>query len=128
MAKQGAKQGGREKIQIYHNPRCSKSRAGLNFLREAGLEPEIIRYLDTPPDAQTLSDLLRKLNLSARDILRKREPAYKALDLGNESLDEKALIDAMVAHPKLIERPIVVKGDRAVLARPAEKIAELLRK
>ena len=115
-----------EQIKIYHNPRCSKSRAGLAFLQDAGIEPEIVRYLETPPDAQELKTLLRKLGMSARDLLRTREAAYKDLGLADKSLDEDALIAAMVAHPKLIERPIVIKGEKAVLGRPAEKISELL--
>ncbi len=115
-----------DKITIYHNPRCSKSRAGLAFLQEAGIEPEIIRYLDTPPSAAELKGLLRKLGLPARDLLRTREPAYKELGLADKSLDDDSLIAAMVKHPKLIERPIVVKGERAVIGRPTEKIAELL--
>ena len=111
---------------IYHNPRCSKSRAGLAYLKDRGIEPKIIRYLDNPPTVAELKALLNKLGLAPRELLRSREPAYKELGLKDPNLPDEALIEAMASHPKLIERPIVVRGDRAVLARPAEKIEELL--
>ncbi|MEE4190894.1 MAG: arsenate reductase (glutaredoxin) [Halieaceae bacterium] len=111
---------------IYHNPRCSKSRQTLALLEENGVSPEIVLYLDTPPSAAELKTLLGKLGMEARALLRKGEEAYKAEGLADTSLDEGALLAAMVAHPKLIERPIVVKGDRAVLGRPPENVLELL--
>ncbi|WOX06289.1 arsenate reductase (glutaredoxin) [Microbulbifer pacificus] len=111
---------------IYHNPRCSKSRQTLQLLQENQIEPDVVLYLETPPDAATLKSLLKKLGISARDLLRKGEDAYKELNLGDASLEEDALIAAMVAHPKLIERPIVVKGETAVLGRPPENVLELL--
>lgn len=111
---------------IYHNPRCSKSRQTLALLEENGVSPEIVLYLDTPPSAAELKTLLGKLGIEARALLRKGEEAYKAEGLADNSLDEAALLAAMVAHPKLIERPIVVKGDRAVLGRPPENVLELL--
>jgi arsenate reductase len=114
-------------IQIYHNPRCSKSRAGLTLLEEQGIEPEIIRYLDTPPPVAELTVLLQKLDMKPRELMRIKEDIYKELGLG-EIEDDTKLIEAMSAHPKLIERPIVVKGDSAVIGRPMEYIVELLNK
>lgn len=113
-------------ITIYHNPRCSKSRQTLALLEARGLEPEVILYLDTPPDAATLKSLLKKLGIGPRDLLRKGEEEYKANDLGNPDLDDRALIDAMVRHPRLIERPIVVNGNRAALGRPPEAVLDIL--
>lgn len=111
---------------IYHNPRCSKSRQTLQLLQDNQIEPEVVLYLETPPDAATLKSLLKKLRISARDLLRKGEDAYRELNLGDASLGEDALIAAMVADPKLIERPIVVKDETAVLGRPPENVLELL--
>lgn len=111
---------------IYHNPRCSKSRQTLQLLQDNNVEPEVVLYLETPPDAATLKSLLGKLGIGARDLLRKGEDAYKALNLKDAALPDDALIEAMVAHPKLIERPIVVKGDKAVLGRPPENVLELI--
>ncbi|HEY8570040.1 arsenate reductase (glutaredoxin) [Microbulbifer sp.] len=111
---------------IYHNPRCSKSRQTLQLLQENQIEPEVVLYLETPPDAATLKSLLEKLGIGARDLLRKGEDAYKELNLGDASLEDDALIAAMVAHPKLIERPIVVRDETAVLGRPPENVLELL--
>ncbi len=115
-----------QKYTIYHNPRCSKSRQTLALLEAKGVEPDVVLYLEDSPDAQTLKDLLKKLGLQARDLLRKGEDIYKELGLSDPSLTDAAIIDAMVAHPKLIERPIVVKGKRAVLGRPPENVLELL--
>ena len=113
-------------IQIYHNPRCSKSRAGLALLEEQGIEPEIIKYLDTPPTAEELTVLLQKLDMKPRALMRTKEAIYK--ELGLKEIEEDAkLIEAMVAHPKLIERPIVVKGNKAVVGRPLENIEVLLK-
>ncbi|MFV8781929.1 arsenate reductase (glutaredoxin) [Microbulbifer sp. SA54] len=111
---------------IYHNPRCSKSRQTLQLLQDNQVEPEVVLYLETPPDPATLKTLLAKLGISARDLLRKGEDDYKSLNLKNPALTDEQLIDAMVAHPKLIERPIVVKGDQAVLGRPPENVLELI--
>ncbi len=113
-------------ITIYHNPRCSKSRQTLQLLEEQGIDPNIVLYLDTPLNKATLKDLLGKLNLSARQLLRKGEAAYKENDLKNADLDDDQLIDFMVKHPKLIERPIVVKGNKAVLGRPPEAVLGIL--
>lgn len=113
-------------ITLYHNPRCSKSRDALSLLREQGHEPEVILYLETPPNAKTLKALLAKLGLSARDLLRKGEDAYKALNLADEKLTEAALIKTMVENPKLIERPIAINGDKAVIGRPPENVLQVI--
>ncbi len=112
-------------IQIYHNPRCSKSRAGLALLEEQGIEPEIIRYLDTPPTVEELTALLQKLDMKPRELMRTKETIYKEQGLGDVEDDTK-LIEAMAAHPKLIERPIVIRGDKAVIGRPMENVTALL--
>lgn len=111
---------------LYHNPRCSKSRGALELLRERGLEPALVAYLDSPPDAAELRALLDLLGLSARDLLRSGEDEYRELGLADPGLDEAALIAAMVAHPRLIERPIFVHAGRAVISRPPERVLELL--
>lgn len=113
-------------IQIYHNPRCSKSRQTLALLEENGVTPEVILYLENTPDAATLNELLTKLGISARELLRKGEQDYKDNNLKDTSLSDDALIAAMTQYPKLIERPIVVKGDRAVLGRPPENVLALI--
>lgn len=113
-------------ITLYHNPRCSKSREALNLLREKGLEPEVILYLETPPSAKVLKTLLAQLGISARDLLRKGEDAYKDLGLADTRLSETALIKAMVENPKLIERPIAVKDTKAVIGRPPENVLALI--
>ena len=113
-------------VTLYHNPRCSKSREALNLLREQGHEPEIVLYLDTPPNAKILKALLGKLGIGARDLLRKGEDAYKELNLADEKVSEAALIKAMVENPKLIERPIAENGDKAVIGRPPENVLQII--
>lgn len=113
-------------VTIYHNPRCSKSRQTLELLRARGIEPQVIHYLDTPPDAATLRALVRKLGISARDLVRKGEPEYGSAGLDRADCTEAEVIAALVAHPRLIERPIVVSGECAVLGRPPENVLELL--
>lgn len=113
-------------IQILHNPRCSKSRQTLALLEEKGIEPEIIKYLDTPPSGEELKVILEKLGISARDLLRKGEDDYKKLNLKNPDLKEDDLIEAMVNHPKLIERPIVINGGKARLGRPPESVLDIV--
>jgi arsenate reductase len=113
-------------ITMYHNPRCSKSRQALGLLRDKGIEPQIVEYLKTPPDMATLEHLLDMLGLEPRELMRKKEKEYKENNLANPDLSREALIAAMVAHPKLIERPIVVKGDKASLGRPPEAVLDLL--
>jgi len=110
-------------VTIYHNPRCSKSRQTLALLEEHGVDAEVVEYLKTPPDAATLRDLLKKLGLGPRDILRRKEAA--AAGIGSD-LDGDALVEAMVANPVVIERPIVVSGGKARLGRPPEQVLEIL--
>ena len=112
-------------MKIYHNPGCSKSRQALQLIREQGLEPEIILYLESPPTKAELRDILQKLGKNADDILRKGEADYKAHFTAISLTDEKALIDLLVAYPKVIERPIVVSGAKAVIGRPPESISVL---
>lgn len=113
-------------IEIFHNPRCSKSRATLALLQDKGHEPAVRLYLDDPPDPAELRAILRKLGLSARQLIRKGETEYRELGLADESLDEAALISAMTSHPRLIERPIVISGRRAAIGRPPESVLEIL--
>ncbi len=110
---------------IYHNPRCSKSRATLALLEERGVQPDVVLYLDNPPDAEQLRDLLDKLQIGAAQLLRRGEAEWKALGLAVDAPEEQ-LIAAMASHPKIIERPVVVLGDRAVLGRPPENVLALL--
>lgn len=113
-------------VSIYHNPRCSKSRQTLALLEERGITPDIVLYLETPPSAETLSDVLAKLGITPRQLLRKGEDAYKENNLSDTSLTDQQLIDAMVASPKLIERPIVINGSKAALGRPPEQVLDIL--
>jgi len=113
-------------MKIYHNPRCSKSRDSFNLLKEEGVEFETVEYLKTPLTKGELKDLLAKLNIAAKDLIRKGEAIFKEKFKGKE-LTESQWIDAMVKYPKLIERPIVVKGDIAVIGRPIDKVIELLK-
>ena len=113
-------------IKIWHNPRCSKSRDSFKLLEERGVEVKVIKYLETVPTKEELENILKMLGMdSARALMRTKESIYKELNLKDET-SEEALIEAMVKHPKLIERPIVIKGNRAVIGRPIEKVLELL--
>lgn len=114
------------KVVIYHNPSCATSRKVLGLVREAGIEPTIIPYLKEPPSKQELVDLLARMKLSPRALLRRRGTPYDELGLGNSSLSDPDLIDAMVKHPVLIERPIVVTDKGAALCRPPERVHDLL--
>ena len=111
---------------IYHNPRCSKSRQTLEILHQHDLETEIILYLDKPLTKEEIESILNKLELSPRDILRKGEDEYKELDLKNDKFTNDDLINFMVENPKLLERPIVIKGDKAVIGRPPENVLSLV--
>jgi arsenate reductase len=111
---------------IYHNPRCSKSRQTLELIKNQDIEPEIVLYLETPLDAKAIAGLLNKLGISARELLRKGEQAYKEHNLSDTSLSEKQLIEAMVKSPKLVERPIVVVNNKAIIGRPPELLLEIL--
>ncbi len=113
-------------VLIYHNPRCSKSRATLELLQRRGIEPRIVEYLSSPPSADELDRVLRLLDLEPRDLTRKKEQAYKEAGLDDETLGRDEIIARMVAHPIVIERPIVVKGDRAAVGRPPENVLEIL--
>ncbi|MEN8165895.1 MAG: arsenate reductase (glutaredoxin) [Pseudomonadota bacterium] len=113
-------------VEIYHNPRCSKSRQALQLLKESGVEPEVVEYLKTPPDRATLEKILEMLGMEPRELMRKKEQAYKENGLADPALTRDQLIDAMIAHPKLIERPIVIKNDKAALGRPPEQVLEII--
>jgi arsenate reductase len=115
-----------ETTRLFHNPRCSKSRGALELLRERGVDPHIVAYLDQAPSIEDLRDLLRMLGSGARSILRSGEAEYAELGLDDPALDDEALIAAMHEHPRLIERPIFVRGQRAVIGRPPERVLELL--
>ncbi|MDP2904611.1 MAG: arsenate reductase (glutaredoxin) [Methylovulum sp.] len=110
----------------YHNPRCGKSRQTLQLLKAQGIEPEIIEYLKTPPSAAELDDILQKLGMGPRDLMRKKEAQYKTNGLGDGSLDRQSLINALIAHPILIERPIVIANGKAAIGRPPEAVLAIL--
>lgn len=116
----------RSTVTIYHNPRCSKSRQTLQLLRDRGVEPTVVEYLTDPPDAVTLKAVIKKLGIRPIDLIRKKEEPYAKLGLADKQDDDAALIAAMVKHPILIERPIVVKAGRAALGRPPHKVLEIL--
>lgn len=111
---------------LYHNPRCSKSRGALELLEARGLTPTVVRYLETPPSPAELKTLLARLGIGARQLLRTGEEEYQSLGLADTGLSDDQLIDAMSQHPRLIERPILVVGDKAVVGRPTEKVLEIL--
>ncbi len=111
---------------IYHNPRCSKSRQTLALLQERGITPTVVKYLEAPPDAETLARILSQLGLAPRQLMRKKEEPYSALGLDDQSLNDDALIQAMVDNPVLIERPIVLANDQAALGRPPENVLSIL--
>ncbi len=113
-------------VTIYHNPRCAKSRATLKLIKARGIEPRIVEYLKTPPSQSELEGLLKLLGLRARDLLRKKEAQYKKLKLNDPEKTEAQIVRAMVEHPILIERPIVVANGKAVLGRPPENVLKIL--
>lgn len=113
-------------VRIYHNPRCSKSRATLALLEENGHAPEVVEYLKTPPTEDELRQVLAALGLGPRDVIRTGEAAYKDNNLADENLSDDQLIAAMVANPILIERPIVVSGGKAKIGRPPEGVLDIL--
>lgn len=113
-------------LKIYHNPRCSKSREAVTLLEQNGQPFDIIEYLKTPPTEQELAELLKKLGIRARELLRTKETEYLELKLDNPALTEQQLISVMVTHPKLIERPIVINGNKATIGRPASNISGIL--
>ncbi len=115
-----------ERIVVYHNPDCSKSLATLALLEENEAEYDVVHYLETPPDIDELKELLGKLGLGVRDLLRRNEPEYDDLGLDDESLNEEIVYDLVCNHPILIQRPIVVKGGKAIVARPPEAVLALI--
>ena len=114
------------KYKIFHNPRCSKSRQTLQILKDNECDTEIILYLETDIDQSVLESIIKKLSLSPRELLRKGEQEFKDNDLKNKNLSDQEIIEFMVKHPKVIERPIVIKGDKAILGRPPENVLELI--
>lgn len=115
-----------DKVLIFHNPRCSKSRATLALLEARGLRPEIVDYLDTPPSADELSAILDRLGIGPRELMRRDEPEYLELGLDRPTLSRDELLAAMVAHPRLIQRPIVLANGKAALGRPPESVLDIL--
>ncbi len=113
-------------VTIYHNPRCSKSRQTLDLLRERGIEPTVIEYLETPPSAEKLRGILAMLGLQPRELMRKKEAAYAEGSLYSPNLSDDDLVEAMVKHPILIERPIVLTNGKAAIGRPPEQVLEIL--
>ena len=113
-------------IKIYHNPNCSKSRATLALLEENDVSPEIVYYLETPPSRDELKSLLTKLGLGIRDLVRSNEAEFGELGLDNEALSEEIIFDYVTEHPNLMQRPIVVKGERAIIGRPPENVLDLI--
>lgn len=113
-------------VTIYHNPRCSKSRQTLALLEEKGVNPDIVLYLETPPSADTLKDILKKLGIAPRDLMRRKEAEYKDNNLADAALSDDDLIAAMTRIPKLIERPIVLANGKAALGRPPEQVLDIL--
>jgi len=114
------------KVQILHNPRCSKSRATLELLRQNGIEPDVIPYLETPPDAKQLKSILGKLGMHPRQLLRTGQPEYKDMGLDDMQLGDDALVEAMIRTPILIERPIVLANGKARIGRPPEAVLQIL--
>ena len=113
-------------VRIWHNPRCSKSRQTLQILHDQGIQPEVVNYLETPPSAEELDSVLTSLGLEPRELMRQGEQEYKSLHLDDAGLTRQQLIAAMVEHPILIQRPIVMAGDKIVIGRPPEKVREVL--
>jgi arsenate reductase len=112
---------------IYHNPRCSKSRASLEMLEAKGINPTIIKYLDTPPDITELTEILNKLGLQAEQIVRKGEALFTELGLNDKTLSNEEWIEVLARNPSLLERPIVVSGNKAAIGRPIERVIDILR-
>ena len=115
-----------ENTKIFHNPRCSKSRAAMELLTKKGIEADVIKYLETPPDRVTLEQILELLDMQPRDLMRKGEAEYGENNLSDESLTHDQLIDALMEFPKLLERPIVVANGKAAIGRPIENIIDIL--
>lgn len=114
-------------VEIYHNPRCSKSRQTLQLLEENGFQPRITEYLKTPPDKAELERILDMLGMQPRELMRKKESEYREAGLDNPDLTREQLIQSMIDHPKLIERPIVIYHGKAALGRPPEQVLDILK-
>ena len=117
---------GNDKLVIYHNPSCSKSRETLQILEDRNCTPEIIEYLENPPSEQELRNIIALLGVSARDLLRTTEPVYRDAELDDDSLGEDEIIEAICEYPALLQRPIVIMGDKAVIGRPPVKVLDIL--
>lgn len=115
-----------KKYTIYHNPRCSKSRQTLDILKNNGVSYNVVKYLESPPSVDEISQLLSQLNMSARELIRQGEKEYTELNLEEISINEQTLIEAMNQHPRLIERPIVTDGNKAIIGRPPEKVLDII--
>ena len=115
-----------EKLVIYHNPRCSKSRETLQILEDNNVSTEIVEYLEQPPTAAELTSIIGKLGVSARDLLRTTEPVYRDAELDDDSLTEDEIIEAICEYPALLQRPIVVAGDKAIIGRPPVKVLDII--
>ncbi len=115
-----------EKIRIFYNPKCSKCRLTMDILNEKGVEATVVEYLETPPDSTELSEVLDLLGIEPRDLMRKHEAPYKENNLDNPDLTREQLIEAMIENPILIERPVVIKGNKAIIGRPPEKVLDIL--
>jgi arsenate reductase len=113
-------------IKIYHNPRCTKSRETLDLLKSKGVDPEIVLYLENPPSFAEIEAMLKMLNVKPRDIMRKKEAEYEEQHLANQNLSDNDLINAIVKTPKLLERPIVINGNKAAIGRPPENVLNIL--
>ncbi|MBU15426.1 MAG: arsenate reductase (glutaredoxin) [Gammaproteobacteria bacterium] len=113
-------------LTLYHNPRCSKSRSALALLEENVITPPVVSYLDQPPDREELEELLRKLGMGIRDLLRQGEAEYKQYQLGDSSLSNDIVFEIVAKHPRLVERPIIVCGERVVIDRPPQRVLDLL--
>ena len=115
-----------DEVTIYHNPACGTSRNTLGLIRNAGIEPRVIEYLKTPPDRARLQSLIASMGIPVRDVVRTKEPVYAELGLADADADDDALLDAMIAHPVLINRPIVVTSLGTNLCRPSERVLDIL--
>lgn len=115
-----------DKLAIYHNPRCSKSRETLQILEDRQIDLEIIDYLEDPPTPEELKRIVEMLGVTARDLLRTTESVYKDAELDDDSLSDEEIIEAICEYPALLQRPIVVAGDKAVIGRPPSKVLEII--
>jgi arsenate reductase len=115
-----------DKPVIYHNPKCSKSRATLQLLNDHGIEPEIVEYLDNPPSPQELKRIVELLGVQVRELLRTTEPVCREANLDDASLSEDKLIEAICKYPALLQRPIVISGNRAIIGRPPSRVLEII--